>query len=121
MAWSISSARASAARPSSAETRGRERWRTALRNDSISRRKRLSGNDDRLVEGQARCEFRDGEHGRGLDDSRGRRLTVGAVDVDHEHVFAGVIDRNVLPGLEEAELAHPLRADAAGGKVGHRS
>ena len=33
-------------------------------------------------------------------------------------VLAGVVDGNVLMGLEESDFADPFRTDAAGGKVG---
>ena len=42
----------------------------------------------------------------------------GFGDVDQEEVFAGEVQREVLPGLEEAQLADALGADAAGGEVG---
>ena len=46
-------------------------------------------------------------------------LRVGvAGEIDGENVLAGVVDGEILMGLEEAELAHLLRADAAGGEVG---
>ena len=38
--------------------------------------------------------------------------------VDDEEVLAGEVEREVLAGLEEAELADTLGADAAGGEVG---
>ena len=42
-----------------------------------------------------------------------------SIDVDDEQILARVVDGNVLPGLEEAQLADALGADAAGGEVGH--
>ena len=41
--------------------------------------------------------------------------------VDEEQVLAGVVDRDVLMRLEEAQFAHALGADAAGGEVGDAS
>ena len=41
-----------------------------------------------------------------------------ARDVDDEQILACVVDRDILMGLEEAQLADLLRADAAGGEVG---
>ena len=40
------------------------------------------------------------------------------VDGDDEEVLPGVVDRDVLVGLEEAEFADALCADATGGEVG---
>jgi hypothetical protein len=40
------------------------------------------------------------------------------VDGDDEQVLAGVVDGDVLVGLEEAEFADALGGDAAGGEVG---
>ncbi len=39
--------------------------------------------------------------------------------VDDEQILAGIVDGEVLVGLEEAQLAHRLGADPAGGEVGH--
>lgn len=42
----------------------------------------------------------------------------GGSHVDGEEFLAGVVEREVLGGLEEAEFADLLGADAAGGEVG---
>ena len=47
---------------------------------------------------------------RGCDD--------GWIDADGEEFLAGEVEREVLVGLEEAELADLLGGDAAGGEVG---
>ncbi len=116
MAALISSATARAARPSSPETRGAERVRTHSRNDSISRR---SGSP--AVTGGF-WMFRPGRPGS-PGQSRRRHLRgirlCGAGDVDHQQILARVVDRDILMRLKEAQLAHALRADAAGGEVGH--
>ncbi len=66
----------------------------------------LAGGDWGLVEVEA---------GTGGWDGLGLGL---GVDGDEEQVLAGVVDRDVLVGLEEAEFADALRGDAAGGEVG---
>lgn len=43
---------------------------------------------------------------------------MGTRNINGEDVLAGVVDGDVLVGLEEAELADPLRADPAGSEVG---
>src|SRR6185437_15503706 len=50
---------------------------------------------------------------------RGCSLIDGdSVYIDNEDIFAGVVDGDVLVGLEEAQFADPLGADAAGSEVG---
>ena len=40
------------------------------------------------------------------------------VYINDEDIFAGVVDGDVLAGLEEAQLANLFGADAAGGEIG---
>jgi len=49
----------------------------------------------------------------------GREAGQRRIDADDEQLAAGVIDRDVLVGLEEAELSDPFRGDARSGKVGN--
>ena len=67
----------------------------------------------------AQIELRGGMM-QAIGRSRGRAGR-RAGDIDAENVLARVIDRKVLVGLEEAEFAHLLRADTAGGEVGDTS
>lgn len=66
----------------------------------------------RLVEGEGRCCLRHGG-GRGCS-----RIDGDSIYIDNKDIFAGVVDGDVLVGLEEAELADPLGADAAGSEIG---
>src|ERR1039458_4501817 len=40
---------------------------------------------------------------------------------EDEHLLPSIVDRDILPGLEEAQLAHALRGNAAGREVSHAS
>jgi hypothetical protein len=66
---------------------------------------RLALGDGRLGEGEA------AEHAGGVGSA------VLRLDVDEEQVLPCIVDGDVLMGLEEAELAHALGADAAGGEI----
>ena len=50
---------------------------------------------------------------------RGRPAGCALVYVDYEYVAAGVVDGDVLAGLEEAEFADALCGDTGSGEVGH--
>lgn len=60
------------------------------------------------------CNWYCGELWRGLLRGRVRH-------VDEQDVLAGVVDGDVLMGLEEAQFADALGGDAAGGEVGDGS
>ncbi len=72
---------------------------------------RFAGNDGGLL------EVHGGSCVRGCGAVAG---TLG-IDGDDEQVLSGVVDRDVLMRLEEAQLANALRGDAAGGEVGNRT
>ncbi len=68
----------------------------------------LAGGEGGLVEAEAGC------WGGGRDGGLGGVR----VDGDDEEVLTGVVDGDVLVGLEEAEFADAFGGDAAGGEVG---
>ena len=54
---------------------------------------------------------------RSADSPKACRLCAVGSDGEDQHFLATVIERNVLPGLEETQLANPLGGDAAGSEV----
>ena len=55
-----------------------------------------------------------------IDRGSACRCRIGS-DGEDEHLLASIVDRDILLGLEETQLAHALGRDAAGGEVGHTS
>src|SRR5437868_9404190 len=81
---------------------------------------RLFANNFRLVNfyiGARRMLAGFFHEGRGIEASS----SAAGVNVEDDDVLPGVVERQVLVRLEEAQLAHALGADAAGGKVGDAS
>ena len=103
MTATISSASASARRPSSSGTTGVDRSRTARRNDFSSACSGSSEATGTLV--TPICGFTVGVPARLLPHRK------------HQHFLPSVIERNILSRLEESQLAHPLRRNPARGKV----
>ncbi len=113
MAALMSSASANAARPCSPVTAGWLAGADAFEEGFDFETQRLAGGDGGLGESEA------------AEDAGGVwRSSIRSglwLYVDEEQVLAGVIDRDVLMRLEEAQFADALGADAAGGEVGDAS
>src|SRR4051812_30613364 len=69
---------------------------------------------DFCVQGLFRSNFRFGY----FNFRVGRGNALLAADGKHQDVLPAVVDGNVLPRLEKAQLAHSLRRDSTGGEVG---
>ncbi len=105
----MSRARARARRPSSNETTGWVRVRTDARNDRVRPAKALRrdhGGFTTLI-----CGLTDGVPG----------ASPSPFDTEYQDVLPAVVQRHILPGLEETHLANPLGGNPAGGEIGHAS
>ena len=102
----MSSATSKARRPSSSETTGLERSRTAVRKISTLH----ASGSVATVEGFANANLRIDRRSPGI-----------SANAENRHILPSVVERNVLLWLKEPQLAHPLGRNPAGGEIRHTS
>jgi hypothetical protein len=78
----------------------------------------LAGSDGELLEAEGGAGRRGVGQIKFAAEGRILRVDVAGIDFDDESVLAGVVNRDILMGLEEAQFADAFGGDAAGGEVG---